>query len=117
MLRISDARMSGTSYGTVVLHTSPEAAAGGPLAVVQTGDEIELNVDERRLDLLVPADELAAPPGAPGRRPPPHYTRGYGRLFIDNVLGAEEGCDFDFLRADGIEHADYGPLYARMGHS
>ena len=58
MLRISDARMSGTSYGTVVLHTSPEAAAGGPLAVVQTGDEIELNVDERRLDLLVPAEEL-----------------------------------------------------------
>ena len=58
MLRISDARMSGTSYGTVVLHTTPEAAAGGPLAVVQTGDEIELNVDERRLDLLVPAEEL-----------------------------------------------------------
>ena len=63
MLRISDARMSGTSYGTVVLHTTPEAAAGGPLAVVQTGDEIELNVDERRLDLLVPAEELAAPAG------------------------------------------------------
>jgi dihydroxy-acid dehydratase len=116
MLRISDARMSGTSYGTVVLHTSPEAAAGGPFSVVQTGDEIELNVDERRLDLLVPAEEverrlLAWSP------PPPHYTRGYGRLFIDNVLGAEQGCDFDFLRADGIEHADYGPLYARMGHS
>ena len=116
MLRISDARMSGTSYGTVVLHTSPEAAAGGPLSVVQTGDEIELNVDERRLDLLVPAEEIE-------RRlrdwspPPPHYTRGYGRLFIDNVLGAEQGCDFDFLRADGVEHADYGPLYARMGHS
>ena len=49
--------------------------------------------------------------------PPPHYTRGYGRLFIDRVLGPEQGCDFDFLRADGIEHADYGPLYARMGHS
>jgi dihydroxy-acid dehydratase len=116
MLRISDARMSGTSYGTVVLHTSPEAAAGGPFSVVQTGDEIELNVDERRLDLLVPVEEverrlLAWSP------PPPHYTRGYGRLFIDNVLGAEQGCDFDFLRADGIEHADYGPLYARMGHS
>jgi L-arabonate dehydrase len=116
MLRISDARMSGTSYGTVVLHTTPEAAAGGPLAVVQTGDEIELDVDERRLDLLVPADELERRL-ATWTPPPPHYTRGYGRLFIDNVLGADAGCDFDFLRDDGIEHADYGPLYARMGHS
>ena len=116
MLRISDARMSGTSYGTVVLHTSPEAAAGGPLAVVQTGDEIELNVDERRLDLHVPADELARRLAA-WTPPPPHYTRGYGRLFIENVLGAEQGCDFGFLRADGVEQADYGPLYARMGHS
>ncbi len=114
MLRISDARMSGTSYGTVVLHTTPEAAAGGPLAVVQTGDEIELNVDERRLDLLVPAEELERRLAA-WTPPAPHYTRGYGRLFIDNVLGADTGCDFDFLRADGIEHADYGPLYARMG--
>ncbi|HET6173570.1 MAG TPA: IlvD/Edd family dehydratase [Gaiellales bacterium] len=116
MLRISDARMSGTSYGTVVLHATPEAAAGGPLAVVQTGDEIELNVDERRLDLLVPAEELERRLAA-WSPPAPHYTRGYGRLFIDNVLGADLGCDFDFLRADGIEHADYGPLYARMGHS
>ena len=116
MVRISDARMSGTSYGTVVLHTTPEAAAGGPLAVVQTGDEIELNVDERRLDLLVPAEELERRLAA-WTPPAPHYTRGYGRLFIDNVLGADAGCDFDFLRADGIEHADYGPLYARMGHS
>ncbi|MDX6629131.1 MAG: hypothetical protein QOH00_1377, partial [Gaiellales bacterium] len=116
MLRISDARMSGTSYGAVVLHTSPEAAAGGPLAVVQTGDEIELNVDERRLDLLVAPEELQRRLDA-WTPPAPHYTRGYGRLFIDNVLGAEQGCDFDFLRADGIEHADYGPLYARMGHS
>jgi dihydroxyacid dehydratase/phosphogluconate dehydratase len=116
MLRISDARMSGTSYGTVVLHTTPEAAAGGPLAVVQTGDEIEIDVDERRLDLLVPAEELQRRLDA-WTPPPPHYTRGYGRLFIDNVLGADAGCDFDFLRADGIEHADYGPMYARMGHS
>jgi L-arabonate dehydrase len=116
MLRISDARMSGTSYGTVVLHTTPEAAAGGPLAVVRTGDEIEIDVDERRLDLLVPAEELQRRLDA-WTPPPPHYTRGYGRLFIDNVLGADAGCDFDFLRADGIEHADYGPMYARMGHS
>jgi L-arabonate dehydrase len=116
MLRISDARMSGTSYGAVVLHTTPEAAAGGPLAVVQTGDEIELNVDERRLDLLVAPEELQRRLDA-WTPPAPHYTRGYGRLFIDNVLGADAGCDFSFLRADGVEHADYGPLYARMGHS
>jgi dihydroxy-acid dehydratase len=116
MVRISDARMSGTSYGTVVLHTSPEAAAGGPLAVVQTGDEIELDVEQRRVDLLVPADELQRRLDA-WTPPPPHYTRGYGRLFIENVLGAEQGCDFGFLRADGVEHADYGALYARMGHS
>ena len=75
MLRISDARMSGTSYGTVVLHTSPEAAAGGPLAVVQTGDEIELNVDERRLDLLVPAEEIAAAPGGLDAAPAALHAR------------------------------------------
>jgi dihydroxy-acid dehydratase len=102
MLRISDARMSGTSYGTVVLHTSPEAAAGGPLAVVRTGDEIELDVDARRLDLLVPADELQRRLDA-WEPPALHYTRGYGRLFVENVLG--------------VEQPDYGPLYARMGHS
>ena len=107
MLRISDARMSGTSYGTVALDTSPEAAAGGPLSVVRTGDEIELNVDERRLDLLCRPRRSSAG-CADWTPPPPHYTRGYGRLFIDNVLGAEQGCDFDFLRADGVEHADYG---------
>ena len=116
MVRISDARMSGTSYGTVVLHTSPEAAAGGPLAVVQTGDEIELNVEERRLDLLIPAYELQRRLAA-WTPPPPHYSRGYGRLYVEHVLGAEQGCDFDFLRADGVDAADYGPLYARMGHS
>jgi dihydroxy-acid dehydratase len=116
MLRISDARMSGTSYGTVVLHTSPEAAAGGPLAVVQTGDEIELDVDERRLDLLVSAEELARRLAA-WEPPVRHYTRGYGRLFVEHVLGVEAGCDFDFLRADGAEQPDYGRLYARMGHS
>jgi dihydroxy-acid dehydratase len=116
MLRISDARMSGTSYGTVVLHTTPEAAAGGPLAVVQTGDEIELDVDNRRLDLLIPAEELERRLAA-WTPPAPHYTRGFGRLFIDHVLGADTGCDFDFLRADGLEQPDYGPIYARMGHS
>ena len=97
MVRISDARMSGTSYGTVVLHVSPEAEAGGPLALVQDGDEIELDVPNRRLTLRVPDEELARR-RARWKPRPPHYTRGYGRLFLDHVLQAHEGCDFDFLR-------------------
>jgi dihydroxy-acid dehydratase len=96
MVRISDARMSGTAFGTVILHVSPEAAVGGPLGLVQTGDLIELDVAQRRLDLLVPDHELNA------RRmqwqpPPPAYSRGYGKLFLDHVLQAHRGCDFDFL--------------------
>src|SRR5678815_5186284 len=97
MVRISDARMSGTSYGTVVLHVSPEAAVGGPLALVQDGDEIELDVPNRRLSLRVPDEELARRRAAWTPRPP-HYERGYGRLFLDHVLQAHEGADFDFLR-------------------
>ncbi len=99
VVRISDARMSGTSYGTVVLHVAPESAIGGPLALVETGDEILLDVDARKLELLVSTDELE-------RRarlfnpPPPHYTRGYGRLFLDHVTQADLGCDFDFLLPD-----------------
>jgi dihydroxy-acid dehydratase len=96
MVRISDARMSGTAFGTVVLHVSPEAATGGPLALVRTGDRIRLSVRERRLDLEVPAEEIAR------RRaqwsPPPTPGRGYQRLYAEHVLQAEEGCDFDFLR-------------------
>jgi dihydroxy-acid dehydratase len=95
MVRVSDARMSGTAYGTVVLHVSPEAAVGGPIALVQDGDIIELNVSERRIDLLVDEGELAA------RRerwtPPAPPARGYRRLFFEHVLQAQEGCDFDFL--------------------
>jgi L-arabonate dehydrase len=97
MVRISDARMSGTSYGTVVLHVAPEAEAGGPLALVQDGDEIELDVPRRRLTLRVDAAELARRRKLWKPRPP-HYTRGYGRLFLDHVLQANEGVDFDFLR-------------------
>jgi L-arabonate dehydrase len=97
MVRISDARMSGTSYGTVVLHVAPEAEAGGPLALVQDGDEIELDVPKRRLTLLVSDGELARRRAA-WRPRSPHFTRGYGRLFLDHVLQANEGCDFDFLR-------------------
>jgi dihydroxy-acid dehydratase len=97
MVRISDARMSGTSYGTVVLHVSPEAAVGGPLALVENGDEIELDVPNRRLSLRVPDEELARR-RAKWKPRPPHFTRGYGRLFLDHVLQAHEGVDFDFLR-------------------
>jgi len=96
MVRISDARMSGTAFGTIVLHASPEAAIGGPLALVQNGDEIDLDVPGRRLDLLVDERELER------RRqtwqpPEPHFDRGYGRLYIDHVTQAQDGCDFDFL--------------------
>jgi dihydroxy-acid dehydratase len=97
MVRISDARMSGTSYGTVVLHVAPEAAVGGPLALVRDGDEIELDVPKRKLTLRVSDEELARRRAAWKPRPP-RLTRGYGRLFLDHVLQANEGCDFDFLR-------------------
>jgi dihydroxy-acid dehydratase len=98
MIRISDARMSGTAFGTIVLHVTPEAALGGPLGLVQSGDRIRLSVAARRLDLLVPEDELARRRTAlPVARPAP--ARGYARLYHDHVLPADLGCDFDFLRA------------------
>jgi dihydroxy-acid dehydratase len=97
MVRISDARMSGTSYGTVVLHVAPEAAVGGPLALVRDGDEIELDVPNRTLTLRVSDAELARRRAAWTPRAP-HYARGYGKLFLDHVLQANEGVDFDFLR-------------------
>jgi dihydroxyacid dehydratase/phosphogluconate dehydratase len=99
MVRISDARMSGTSYGTVVLHVAPESAVGGPLALVRNGDEIELDVPRRTLTLRVGDDELAKRKAAWKPRPP-HYSRGYGRLFLEHVLQANEGCDFDYLRGN-----------------
>src|SRR5881296_3710139 len=97
MVRISDARMSGTSYGTVVLHVAPESAVGGPLALVHDGDEIELDVPRRTLTLRVDDAELARRQAAWKPRPP-HFTRGYGRLFLEHVLQANEGCDFDYLK-------------------
>ena len=97
MVRISDARMSGTSYGTVVLHVTPESAVGGPLALVQSGDEIELNVPERRLTLRVSDEEIARRRAAWSPRPD-GVTSGYLRMFLDHVLQADEGVDFDFLR-------------------
>ena len=97
MVRISDARMSGTAYGTIVLHVSPEAAAGGPLALVRNGDRIRLSVKERKIELLVSGDELAKRKS--GWRPPAGApARGYAKLYMDHVLQAEHGCDFDFLR-------------------
>ena len=96
MVRISDARMSGTAYGTVVLHTSPEAAVGGPLALVQNGDPIALDVPNRRLDVLVDDAELTRRRAA-WRPQPPAYERGYAKLYTEHVLGAERGADFDFL--------------------
>ncbi|PPB80776.1 dihydroxy-acid dehydratase [Albidovulum inexpectatum] len=96
MVRISDARMSGTAFGTVVLHVSPEAQAGGPLALVRTGDRIRLSAREGRLELLVDEAELSRR-RAEWRPEPPHYTRGYAKLYIDHVLQADRGADLDFL--------------------
>jgi dihydroxy-acid dehydratase len=101
MVRISDARMSGTAFGTVVVHATPESAAGGPLAAVRTGDIIELDVPNRRLDLLVEPQEVAQRL-ASAAPPAPHYRRGYGWLFAQHILQADQGCDFDFLRSERL---------------
>jgi dihydroxy-acid dehydratase len=102
MVRISDARMSGTAFGTIVLHVTPESAVGGPLALVRTGDRIRLDVEGRRIDLLVDEAELAARTAAltPPERPD-WAARGYARLFHDTVTQADQGCDFDFMRREG----------------
>jgi dihydroxy-acid dehydratase len=97
MVRISDARMSGTAYGTIVLHVSPEAAVGGPLAMVRNGDRVKLSVRERKIELLVAETELQRRKSAWKPLVPPP-TRGYAKLYMDHVLQAEYGCDFDFLR-------------------
>ncbi len=96
MLRISDARMSGTSYGACVLHVAPEAAVGGPLALVQDGDFIAVDVDGRRLDLDIPEDELARRRAA-WTPPLPRFQRGFGALHAEHITQADKGCDFDFL--------------------
>jgi dihydroxy-acid dehydratase len=98
MLRLSDARMSGTAFGTIVLHIAPEAADGGPLAYVENGDRIRVSVKERKLDLLVDEATMAARRAAnPARAPTPE--RGWAQLYQEHVLQADEGCDLDFLRA------------------
>jgi dihydroxy-acid dehydratase len=96
MVRISDARMSGTAFGTVVLHVAPDAASGGPLALVKNGDRIRLSVRDRRLDLLVAEAELAK--RREGLKTPHLPERGYARLYNEQILQADAGCDFDFLR-------------------
>jgi dihydroxy-acid dehydratase len=96
MVRISDARMSGTSYGACVLHVAPESAIGGPLALVQDGDLIELDVAGRRIDLKVSKEEMAKRRAA-WKAPKPHYERGFGAMYLKHITQANEGCDFDFM--------------------
>ncbi|MDQ6663143.1 MAG: dihydroxy-acid dehydratase, partial [Acidobacteriota bacterium] len=98
MVRMSDARMSGTSFGTVILHVAPESAIGGPLGVVRTGDEVELDVEGRGIDLCVAQEEIDRRLAA-FQPQPPKYDRGYGRMFLEHVTQANLGCDFDFLEA------------------
>jgi dihydroxy-acid dehydratase len=98
MIRISDGRMSGTSYGACILHVAPESYVGGPLAFVQTGDEIEIDVDKRRIHLHVSDEELARRKAA-WTPPPPRFARGSGAMFSEHIGQADQGCDFDFLKA------------------
>jgi dihydroxy-acid dehydratase len=97
MVRISDARMSGTSYGACILHVAPESFVGGPLALVKTGDEIEIDVDRRSIHLAVGEEELNRRRAA-WTPPPPRFVRGYGAMFSEHIGQADEGCDFDFLQ-------------------
>ena len=108
MVRLSDARMSGTSYGMCVLHLSPESHVGGPLAFVQTGDEVELDVPNRKIHLHVNDEELEKRRAA-WKKPEPKYARGYGQLYINHVTQAHEGCDFDFLQHGAATPAP--PIY------
>ncbi|MGV6875198.1 dihydroxy-acid dehydratase [Pseudochelatococcus sp. B33] len=97
MVRISDARMSGTAFGTIVLHVTPDAASGGPLSLVRTGDRIRLSVSNKSIELLVSKEEIERR-AAERPIPPPRARRGYDRLYADHVTGADAGCDFDFMR-------------------
>jgi L-arabonate dehydrase len=114
MVRISDSRISGTSFGTIVCHIAPEAAIGGPIGLMRTGDMVELDVEGGRLDLDVPADELARRRAAFVPAEPP-YRRGYGRLFLEHALQAPEGADFDFLQNLDGSRADRMPLLLMHG--
>ena len=99
MIRLSDARMSGTSYGACILHVAPEAYIGGPLALIKTGDMIEVNIPNRKLSVDISENEMK------NRRdnwkaPKPHFERGYGYMYLKHIEQADKGCDFDFLRSD-----------------
>ena len=109
MVRLSDARMSGTSFGAVVLHVAPESAVGGPLGVVRDGDPILLDVEARRLDLEIPTRELEERLARYQPRPPV-YRRGYGAMYLEHVMQADQGCDFDFLRRIPGEPFETQPL-------
>ncbi len=104
MLRISDARMSGTSYGACVLHVTPESHVGGPLALVQTGDLIAMDIEARTVDLKI-SDEEFAKRRAAWKAPAPKFTRGYGVLYLKHIQQADKGCDFDFLEPDQVQAA------------
>jgi dihydroxy-acid dehydratase len=108
MLRISDARMSGTSYGACVLHVTPESHVGGPLALVRDGDMIELDVAARSIDMLVSDEELASRRAA-WTAPQPKFTRGYGVLYLKHIQQADTGCDFDFLETEKARPAEGEP--------
>ena len=96
MVRLSDARMSGTSYGACILHVAPEAFVGGPLALIETGDVIELDVPNRSLNVKISDEEMASRKAA-WQAPAPRYERGYGYMFAKHIQQADKGCDFDFL--------------------
>lgn len=108
MVRISDARMSGTSYGACVLHVAPEAYVGGPLALVRSGDRIALDVPGRRIDVLISDEELAARKAA-WQAPPPKFERGFGVLYLKHIGQADSGCDFDFLQTRPQQAAEGEP--------
>ena len=110
MLRISDARMSGTSYGACVLHVSPESFVGGPLALLKNGDTIRLDLPNRTLDMLVGEDELAKRK-AEWTPPEPRFQRGYGWMFSRHVTQADQGCDFDFLETSFGKTAGEPDIY------
>jgi dihydroxy-acid dehydratase len=97
MMRVSDARMSGTSYGCCVLHVSPESFVGGPLALVKTGDMIEVDVPARKIHLHISDEEMAKRKAA-WKAPEKKYPRGYGAMFSEHIGQAHDGCDFDFLK-------------------
>jgi dihydroxyacid dehydratase/phosphogluconate dehydratase len=110
MVRISDARMSGTSYGACILHVSPESFIGGPLALVRTGDLITLDIPARAIRMEVDDDELARRK-AEWRPPEPRYGRGYGWMFSRHIRQAHEGCDFDFLETEFGPTVDEPVIY------